>query len=210
MKMMSFEIMSHLFSDYDIPLNGILMKDKFEIGPLLKKLKFEDFSLKAISPDMVHKTEFKAVALNLKNENDALKFWDDVKIRNPKAKIEGFLIQPMAYGREVIIGMKRDTTFGPTILFGLGGILAEAIKDTTLRVVPIEKEEALKMMREIKGIKILEGMRGEKPVDFDSLAEIIVNLSHLALEHPEIKEIDLNPVIATSEGATIVDARIMS
>ena len=115
----------------------------------------------------------------------------------------------MEKGREVIIGMKRDNTFGPTILFGLGGILAEAIKNTALRIAPIEKTEALKMMQEIKGIKILQGMRGEPPVNFDLLADIIVNLSRLAIAHPEIKEIDLNPVMVTDSSATIVDARIM-
>ena len=112
-------------------------------------------------------------------------------------------------GKEVIIGAKKDNTFGPTILFGLGGVLAEAIKDTVIRISPIEKEEALKMMHEIKGIKILEGMRGEPPVNFDLLADILVNLSRLSLAHPEIKEIDLNPVMATDSSATILDARVM-
>ena len=115
----------------------------------------------------------------------------------------------MTAGKEVIIGMKRDNTFGPTLIFGLGGILAEAIKDTTLRIAPIQKEEAIKMIKEIKGIKILEGMRGEPPVDFDLLADILVKLSRLVLEHPEIKEIDLNPVMTTDTSATIVDARVM-
>ena len=87
--------------------------------------------------------------------------------------------------------------------------MAEAIKDTSLRVAPIEKDEAFKMMQEIKGIKILQGLRGEKPINFDQLADILVNLSQLALDHPEIKEIDLNPVMATSEGAIVVDARVM-
>jgi acetyltransferase len=111
--------------------------------------------------------------------------------------------------REVIIGMKRDVTFGPTLVFGLGGIFAEAIKDTTMRIAPFKKEEALKMMQEIKGIKILEGMRGQPPVNFDLLADIMMNLSRLALEHPEIKEIDLNPVICSENSVTVVDARVM-
>jgi acetyltransferase len=208
-KMMDFQNMSNLLAEYDIPLSGVFIKDKFELGAVLRKLKFDTFVMKAESGDLVHKTDAGAVVLNLKSAEDAEKAWEQIRARNPKADIEGMLIQPTSQGREVIIGMKRDTTFGATVLFGLGGILAEAIKDTTLRVAPVEKSEALKMMQEIKGLKILEGLRGEKPVNFDALTEIISNLSRLAVDHPEIKEIDLNPVMATDLGATVVDARIM-
>ncbi len=208
-QMVEFEEMTNLFFEYDISVSGIFVKDKFDIAPLLKKIKSQNFAAKIISGDIVHKTDSGAVALNLQSAEEAEKFWDDIRTKNPQAKISGMLVQPMAVGREVIIGMKRDPTFGPTILFGLGGILAEAIKDTSLRVAPIEKDEAFKMMQEIKGIKILQGLRGEKPINFDQLADILVNLSQLALDHPEIKEIDLNPVMATSEGAIVVDARVM-
>ncbi len=209
LKMLSFEKMYELLAEYDIPLSGVFVKNMFELGPVLKKLKFENFVMKAESPDIVHKTDAGAVALNITTADEAEKFWREVKVKNPTARIEGMLIQPTAEGREVIIGMKRDATFGPTILFGLGGIFAETIKDTALRVAPVSVDDARKMMTDIKGAKILSGLRGEKPVDFDSLAEIISNLSRLALDHPEIKEIDLNPVMATPLGATIVDVRIM-
>jgi acyl-CoA synthetase (NDP forming) len=119
------------------------------------------------------------------------------------------LMQTMVPGKEIIIGMKRDATFGPTILFGLGGIYTEALKDTSLRIAPVSKEEADKMMRDIRGIHILSGLRGEKPVDFESLADIIIRLSKLAVEHKEVKEIDLNPVMANEKEAVIVDARAM-
>jgi len=208
-KMMRFEEMENLLAEYDIPIVGVLVKEKYELAAILKKLKFETFVMKAESPDIVHKTENGAVVLNLHNAEEAEKAWDAIRAKNPKADIEGMLIQGAAQGREVIIGMKRDTTFGPTILFGLGGILAEVIKDTTLRVAPFEKDEALKMIQEIKGIKILQGLRGEKPVDFDALTDILVNLSRLAVDHSEIKEIDLNPVMANEHGATVVDARVM-
>ncbi len=208
-KMMNFENTFDLLAEYNIPLSGILVKEKFELGPILKKLKFTNFAMKAESPCIVHKTDSGAIILNLKTINDAEKAWDTIRHNNPRVHIDGMLIQPMVSGREVIIGMKRDETFGPTILFGLGGILAEAIKDTSLRVAPIKKEEALEMMSEIKGIEILRGLRGEKSVDFDLLAEIIVNLSELAIHHPEIKEIDLNPVMATDLSATVIDARMM-
>lgn len=208
-EMMNFPSMVSLFSEYDMPISGVFLKDKFEIVPLLKKLRYENFVIKAISPDIVHKTDYGAIVMNLKNEDEALKAWDGIIARNPKARIEGIHILPMAIGREVIIGMKRDATFGPTILFGTGGILAEAINDTAIRVAPVEKDEALKMIQEIKGIEILRGIRGQKSVDFDALADIIVNMSRLAIENPEVKEIDINPVILTETETTIVDARVM-
>ena len=190
--------------------------------------------MKVISADIVHKTDSGAVVLNIKSLEEANTAWDSMekKFRNHTPQdfrrsdlhvrplgtsegptfgiqIEGMLVQRMDAGREVIIGMKRDSTFGPTILFGLGGIMAEAIKDTSLRVAPIDEEEALNMMHEIKGISILNGMRGEKAVDFESLAKILANLSRLVMEHSEIKEIDLNPVMVTDERAVIVDVRVM-
>jgi acyl-CoA synthetase (NDP forming) len=115
----------------------------------------------------------------------------------------------MTKGREVIIGMKRDPIFGPTIIFGLGGIFVEALKDTSLRIAPVNSEKAKNMIEEIKGYKILQGIRGELPVNMDALVKIIVAISDLSLAHPEIKEIDLNPVMADSSSATVVDARIL-
>jgi acyl-CoA synthetase (NDP forming) len=164
--------------------------------------------MKAISKQAVHKTESGAVRLNIANLEEANRVWEEFWTTIPA--VEGVLIQKMEKkGREVIIGMKKDNTFGSAIIFGLGGIFTEAIKDTTIRVAPFGKEEALKMMKDIKGIKILQDFRGEPPVNFEMLSQIIVNLSRLALEHPEIKEIDLNPVMATENSATIIDARVM-
>ncbi len=216
-RLMPFEQMSALLTEYDIPLSGVLVKEKFELVAVLKKLRLENFAMKAISPDIVHKTDSGAVVLNLKDATEAEKAWDEICRKNPKANIEGMLIQPMVTTtdfngeseKEVIIGMKRDAIFGPTILFGLGGIFTEAIGDSSLRIAPVTKDQALQMMQEIRGIKILQGLRGEPSVDFPALADILVNISRLASDHPEIKEIDLNPVIATSKHAVLVDARIM-
>ncbi|OHB14313.1 MAG: hypothetical protein A2431_02485 [Candidatus Zambryskibacteria bacterium RIFOXYC1_FULL_39_10] len=206
---MPFNDTSKILGDFNIFINGKFLKNKDELYNSLNEYGEGPYAIKMISPDIIHKTDLAAVALNIKNIEEAKKAWDQMHSINSKANIEGVLVQKMSAGREVIIGMKRDATFGPTILFGLGGILAEAIKDTTIRIAPISKDEALKMMQEIKGIKILQGMRGEPPVNFDLLADILVNLSRLALAHPEIKEIDLNPVMATDTSATIVDARVM-
>lgn len=216
---MSFKDASKILNDYDLSISGKFVKDKDELYNVVNEYDGDALAMKIISSDIIHKTDSGAVALNIKNVEEAKKAWDEMRAKNQKANTEGVLIQRMEKparpnghsggGREVIIGMKRDTTFGPTILFGLGGILAEAIKDTALRIAPVEKEGALKMMKEIKGAKILQGMRGEKPINFDLLTDIIVNLSKLSLEHPEIKEIDLNPIICSENSATIVDARIM-
>lgn len=211
--MMNFTDMAKLLTDYNIFLTGILVKEKAKLINAISKLGVGPYAMKVISNNIVHKTDAGAVRLNIKSIEEANTVWDlmEKKIlkENPNAKIEGILIQKMGVGREVIIGMKRDATFGPTILFGLGGILAEAIKDTSLRIAPVSEYEALNMMQEIKGISILNGMRSEKPVNFKALADIITNLSKLAVEHPEIKEIDLNPVMITNTKAEIVDARVM-
>ena len=206
---MLFSDMSKILNEYNIKISGKFIKNKDELYNALNEYGEGPYAMKIISPDIIHKTEVGAVKLNIKNIEEAKKVWDEMYAKNSKLNIEGILVQKMSAGREIIIGIKRDATFGPTILFGLGGIFTEAIKDTTIRIASLEKEEALKMMHEIKGIKILQGLRGQPPVNFDLLADIIVNLSHLATEHPEIKEIDLNPVMATENSATIVDARVM-
>jgi acyl-CoA synthetase (NDP forming) len=179
----------------------------------MKKLGAGPFIIKAISPDVIHKTDMGAVKLDIKNIQEAEAAWDEivssVKSKNPQAVIEGMLVQAMVSGKEVIIGMKRDATFGPTILFGLGGIFTEALKDTSLRIAPVSKEVVLEMIHEIRGINILTGLRGETSVNIEKLADIIVKLSKLVIDHKEIKEIDLNPVIVNSDEAFVVDARMM-
>jgi acetate---CoA ligase (ADP-forming) len=210
---MPFLEMAKIFSEFNLNIAGKFINKKEELENTLRELGDGPYAMKAISGEAVHKTEAGAVRLNISNFEEASQVWEELWT-SPIfgcSKMEGVLVQKMesAKNREVIIGMKRDATFGSTILFGLGGILAEAIKDTTLRIAPIEKPEALKMMQEIKGIKILHGLRGQPSVNFDLLAEIIVNLSNLSLAHPEIKEIDLNPVMATESSAIIVDARVM-
>jgi len=216
-KMMKFQNALDLLSQYGISVSGKFVRNKNDLTDALKNCGSGPYAMKAISPAIVHKTEMGAVRLNIRNLDEADIIWEE--LWNKFGQLEGILIQKMIDGpafakasagtREVIIGMKRDVTFGPTLVFGLGGIFAEAIKDTTMRIAPFKKEEALKMMQEIKGIKILEGMRGQPPVNFDLLADIMMNLSRLALEHPEIKEIDLNPVICSENSVTVVDARVM-
>ena len=212
-KMMPFTAMHDLFKEYGLHLPGILVKEKSGLAEAMKKAGEDPWTLKAMSPDVIHKTDMGAVKLDIKTLKSAEKAWDDIMKsigkKKPSAILDSMLMQTMVPGKEIIIGMKRDVTFGPTILFGLGGIYTEALKDTSLRIAPVSKEEADGMIREIRGIHILSGLRGEKPVDFEALVDIIVKLSKLAVEHKEVKEIDLNPVMSNSDGAVIVDARVM-
>jgi acyl-CoA synthetase (NDP forming) len=112
-------------------------------------------------------------------------------------------------GVEVIIGMSQDAQLGPVLMFGLGGILVEILKDVSFRIVPLTRRDAREMIHEIKGYPLLEGYRGQEPVDVDNLEELLLKISDFAEKHPEIKELDLNPIFAYREGAVAVDARVV-
>lgn len=171
-------------------------------------------ALKIASPDVVHKTDAGGVKLNLKTPRQVGKAYDDIlkaiKKQYPEAKIQGMAVQKMAKpGVEVIIGMSQDAQFGPVIMFGLGGILVEILKDVSFRIVPLGRRDAGEMIREIKGYPLLEGYRGQEPVDVDNLERLILKVSEFVEKTPEIAELDLNPIFAYSDGAVAVDARII-
>ena len=128
----------------------------------------------------------------------------------PKARIDGVAVQKMApVGTEVIVGMSKDPQFGPVLMFGLGGIFVEVLKDVAFRIVPLEARDARQMVREIKGFAVLEGVRGQPPADLAALEGLILKLSEFVEAHPEIEELDLNPVFAYADGVIAVDARIV-
>jgi acyl-CoA synthetase (NDP forming) len=142
------------------------------------------------------------------------KAWDEIqkniKKQYPDAKIQGISVQKMARtGVEIIIGVSKDPQFGPVIMFGLGGIMVEILKDVSFRIVPLARRDAHEMIREIKGYPVLEGYRGQEPVDIGNLEEFIMKVSAFAEKHPEVEELDLNPVFAYKDGAVAVDARII-
>ncbi|MDZ4245722.1 MAG: acetate--CoA ligase family protein [Dehalococcoidia bacterium] len=171
-------------------------------------------ALKVVSPDIVHKSDIGGVKLNLKSGAQVRKAYDDimaaVKVKTPRAKIWGVAVQKMALpGIEIIIGMSKDPQFGPVILFGLGGILVEVLKDYALRIVPLEKRDASEMIKEIKAYPVLEGFRGRDPGDVPFLEDMLLKVSKFVGENPEIKELDLNPVIVYKKGAVAVDARVV-
>jgi acetyltransferase len=170
--------------------------------------------MKIVSAEILHKTDVGGVRINVQNEKEVGQFFREI-IKNtkkncPQAKIDGILIQKMLpVGREVIIGVKRDANFGPMVAFGLGGIYVNIFNDVTFRIAPINFAMAEKMIEEIKAIKLLRGVRGEKAVNLKALAKILVRISILVTDFPEISEIDFNPVIATEKKAIVADAKIL-
>ncbi len=165
--------------------------------------------MKLISPEVSHKSDVGGVILPIDSLKKAEEAYDRMMNLDPK-HTAGVLLQKMIpNGREVILGAKRDPSFGPVLLFGLGGIYVEVLKETSLRVAPINRSEAGEMINELRGSAILKGIRGEKPSDIDALIEMLLRLSQLMVETPEIEGIDINPVMALEKGAIAVDARIV-
>ena len=170
--------------------------------------------LKVASPDIVHKSDIGGVKVGLTNATQVSKAYREimtsVKQKEPKASDHGVSVQPMAKpGVEIIIGMSKDAQFGPVIMFGLGGILVEILKDVSFRIVPLAKRDAREMIRDIKGYPVLEGYRGQPPSDVAALEDMILKVSAFVERTPVIKELDLNPVFAYKDGAIAVDARIV-
>ena len=170
--------------------------------------------LKIASPDVVHKSDAGGVKLGLRTSKQVGKAYDEIlssiSQKFPQALIQGVSVQKMARpGVEVIIGMSKDAQFGPVLMFGLGGILVEILKDVSFRIVPLARKDAGEMIREIKGYPLLEGYRGQEPVDVSNLEELLLKVSSFIEQHPEVKELDLNPIFAYSNGAVAVDARVI-
>jgi acyl-CoA synthetase (NDP forming) len=190
-----------------------LATSKQEAIAISKKLGFP-VALKIVSPEITHKSDMGGVKLGLKTSKQVEAAYEEiqsaVKEKYPLAVFEGVSVQKMARpGTEVIIGMTKDSQFGPVLMFGLGGILVELLKDVSFRIVPLQKEDAHEMIREIKGYPILEGFRGMERVDVSVLEEILLKLSRFVDENPEIKELDLNPIFAYRDGAIAADARVI-
>jgi acyl-CoA synthetase (NDP forming) len=170
--------------------------------------------LKIASQDITHKTDAGGVKVGLKNAAEVKKAYaeiiESVKEKFPRAKIEGVSVQAMARpGIEIIVGVSKDAQFGPVIMFGLGGIFVEVLKDVSFRLIPIEKRDAEEMIKEIKGYALLNGYRGQEPANIPSLVDVLLKVSALVEKTPEIKELDLNPVFAYKDTAIAVDARIL-
>jgi acetyltransferase len=169
-------------------------------------------AMKIISPEISHKSDVGGVCLNIGDNGELAAAYEEmmqtVKTKVPGASIEGVLIQPCRSGGvEVILGVKQDPEFGPVLVFGLGGIYAELFRDVSFRIAPLSRLEALAMIRETKVYKLLSGFRGTSGGDIDAVADCLLRLSQLACDHPEIKELDINPLLVSPHGVLAVDAR---
>jgi acyl-CoA synthetase (NDP forming) len=170
--------------------------------------------LKISSVDITHKSDAGGVKVNLQDRAAVENAFDEImasaREKFPEADIEGISVQSMAKpGIEIIMGMTKDAQFGPVLMFGLGGVFVEVLKDVAFRIVPLEKRDAAEMIRDIKGFKILEGYRGQDPADVPFLEDMLLKLSELVDKTEGIAEIDMNPVFAYKQGAVVVDARII-
>ena len=170
--------------------------------------------MKILSPDILHKTEVGGVRVNVKTAEEAEEAFTDITANARRimrdAFIKGVMISEMVKGgKEVILGVTYDRTFGHMIMFGLGGIYVEVLKDVSFRIVPVARRDAVAMVNEIRSAALLRGARGERPVDIDAIASYIVNLSCLVNDFPEIQELDVNPLVVREDGAMALDARII-
>jgi acetyltransferase len=171
--------------------------------------------LKVLSPRIVHKSDVGGVLVGIRDAEGARggfrQLTEEVPVRAGIApsEVEGVLVQKMVGGgKETIIGMHSDPAFGPLLMFGLGGIYVEALHDVVFRVQPVSDVDAREMVQSIRGIRLLQGMRGESPSDLGAITEVIQRVSQLVGEHPTIRELDINPWVAFSDGGIAVDGRI--
>ncbi len=195
-----------------VPQEGVATSAA-EAGALAQKMG-GPVVLKIVSPDILHKTEAGGVLVGLKSTDEVAKGYDTILANAKKykadAKIVGVQVQQMlGGGQEVIVGAVTDGSFGKLVAFGLGGVLVEVLKDITFRLAPATQSDALSMLDGIQAAEMLKGVRGGEPVNREALAGLIVRVSELVNDFPEIAELDLNPVFATAKGATAADVRIV-
>ena len=170
--------------------------------------------MKIVSTDISHKSDVGGVVVGLRDAKAVRQAYKEMLERvaeaAPNAKIDGVAIQSMAkQGTEIIVGSTTDPQFGPVLMFGLGGVFVEVLKDVAFRVVPLEERDAKQMVQEIKGLPILQGVRGQDPADLEAIEALILQVSDFIEAHPEVAGLDLNPVFAYSDGVLAVDARIV-
>lgn len=207
---------NEILQSYGFPiLTSILLKDSSDVEAAAEQIIFPA-AMKISSRDIVHKFDVGGVQLKIKTKEEAKKAFEkiieNVKKHKPSAKIDGVIIERMARrGVEVILGAVRDPRFGPICMFGLGGTLVEAMKDVTFRLAPMWEISAEIMIRSIKAYSILKGIRGAPPCDIDAIKDCILRLSQMLTDHPEIAELDINPLIVypDGEGCVVADSRIL-
>jgi acetyl-CoA synthetase (ADP-forming) len=164
--------------------------------------------MKVVSPDILHKTDVGGVKIGLTTKEDVLTAFEEIK--KAVQSFSGVIVYHMQEkGVEIIIGALFDEQFEHAIMFGLGGIFVEVLKDVSFRLIPITNRDAKEMIKEIKGYPVLTGVRGEPPKDIDAVVDLLLTVSFLVEENPAIRELDLNPIFVYEKGYTIIDARIV-
>ena len=200
--------------EYGIPVTKFsVAKTEQEAADFAEKTGFP-VVLKIVSQDIIHKTDAGGVVMNLKSKDEVevafKKIMENVAKYKADAKIEGILVQEMApQATEVIVGSIKDPQFGQTLMFGLGGIFVELLKDVTFRIAPITEQEAAEMIVGVKAFPLLNGYRHMPAADVKAIVNVLMCVSKLVMDHPEFKELDLNPVLAYEKGTKTVDARII-
>jgi len=198
-----------LLAQYHIPVTReILVESRESLRDAIEAIGYP-IVLKGCSPDIAHKTEKGLIRVDIRNEDEALVAFKEITA-GMKGSGNAVLVQEMVRGkRELVAGLTRDPQFGPCVMFGLGGIFTEVLNDVCFRVAPLEEFDALEMMREIKGHKILGAVRGMEAVDMTLLADILVAIGKIGMENEKIAEIDINPLIITGNKPVAVDALIV-
>jgi acetate---CoA ligase (ADP-forming) subunit beta len=198
-----------LLREYEIPVTReIESADRKDFIKAIEEIGYP-LVIKASAPDLSHKTESGLVRVDIRNEQEAISAFEEITagMNIPGGAV---LVQEMVKGpRELVVGLIRDIQFGPCVMFGLGGIFTEILKDTAFRVAPLEREDAFDMMQEIKARKILEAVRGMPAADTDQLADILIKVGQIGLENDAIKEIDINPIILSGAKPVAVDALVV-
>ena len=205
-----------LFEAWGIPVNRtVLAKDPEDAVRIGREIHYP-LVMKIASPDILHKSDAKGVIVGIGSELELRQAFNDIvknaRAYKPNARIVGVTIQEyLSPGREIIVGALQDPSFGATVMFGLGGVWVEVLKDISFRLAPLSTEDAMDMIKEIKGYPILAGLRGTPPADIDAIVDLIQKVGQLAYEFPEISELDINPVFVfnAGKGVMAVDARVL-
>ncbi len=191
---------------------GIIFADSNVVKNVDEALKVAKYpvALKILSNEILHKSDKGCVKLNIKDDESLKRAYAEIISNAGGAKIDGVLVQRMAKpGVELIVGGRMDEQFGPVILFGLGGIFVEVFKDVSLRICPLDKNDALEMISEMRAYPLLTGVRGSKPVNIEAIADLLQRTSKLLYENEQVQEMDINPVIVYEDGYCAVDVRVL-
>lgn len=199
---------------YGMPVAGFQLAETVEAAVTAAETLGFPVVLKVVSPDILHKSDVGGVVVDVQSPHEVRTAYKaimyNVAKHAPDARVRGVLVQQMAApSLEVVVGMTKDPTFGPAVMFGLGGVFVEVLRDVAFRIAPITEADAWEMVREIRAFEVLQGARGRAPSDVGALVDILLKVSRLVVEHGEIDQLDLNPIMVYAEGAVVVDARIL-